>query len=121
MKAILSLALLLATLAVPALAQPPWDRDRYRPPPPPPVNRIAVPNLNGTWYNSGDSSQPCEIIQDWPSRRAQFVNEHGSSAWGTIRGDRVWIPDWSDGQSQGLEGRIRGDRIVWPDGNYWSR
>jgi hypothetical protein len=130
MKTILALALLLVAFAAPALAQPPFrprDPDRYRPRPPIRVERDRddfrreVPDLNGVWYMNGNRRAPCEITQDWPSRRAQFVNEHGSSAWGTIRGDRVLIPDWSDGTSDGLEGRIRGNRIVWPDGNYWSR
>ena len=55
--------------------------------------------------------------------RALFINEHGSRARGEIRGDQVWIPDWSSGNpyDDGLSGRIRGDRIVWPDGSYWSR
>jgi hypothetical protein len=123
MKTILSLALLLGTLAAPALAQPPYptrppirleprDRDDFR---------REVPDLDGVWYMNGNRNAPCQINQDWPSRRAEFVNEHGSSARGRISGDRVWIPDWTDGTSDGLEGRIRGNRIVWPDGNYWSR
>ncbi len=123
MKAMLALPLLLA-FVLPAPAQVGrWYPGRY-PPPPPPVQvvpRDRVPDLDGTWYMNGDPNKPCEIIQQGSGRRAEFINEHDSSAWGTIRGDRVWIPDWSDGYSQGLEGRIRGNRIVWPDGNFWSR
>jgi len=35
----------------------------------------------------------------------------------------VFIPDWSDGRSYGLSGRIRdgGRTIVWTNGDYWSR
>jgi hypothetical protein len=80
------------------------------------------PSLSGTWYNSGDPNQPCEIRQRWGSNRALFINEKGSEAEGFIRGDRVFIPDWGvDEDGEGLVGVIRGRRIVWPDGNYWSR
>jgi hypothetical protein len=98
-------------LAVPATAQ----YGRSRPPP------QAVPDISGTWYFNGDPNKPCQIIQYPPGRRAEFINENGSAAWGTVRGDRVWIPDWTDGESQGLEGWIKSDRIVWPTGTYWSR
>jgi hypothetical protein len=108
---VLPVGLLLLTLTVSAAAQGPGD---YGPPPPP------VPNLNGTWYLNGDPDKPCQISQRRLDGRALFTNEHGSEAWGTVRGDRVRIPDWSDGSSQGLSGRIRGDRILWP-GSYWSR
>jgi hypothetical protein len=103
---------LLLAFAVPAPAQVPW----YRGPMP-----DWVSDLNGTWSLNGNPAAPCRITQEWPDRRVLFTNEHGSSAWGTIRGDRVWIPDWSDGVSQGLEGRIRRDRIAWPNGSFWSR
>jgi hypothetical protein len=71
---------------------------------------------------NGNEDAPTQIVQPRRDGRALFINENGSRAWGTVRGDRVWIPDWTDGRgSDGLEGRIRGDRIVWPDGSYWSR
>jgi hypothetical protein len=79
-----------------------------------------APNLNGTWYLNGNPSAPCEIRQGRPDQ-ALFINEHGSQAWGTVYPDRVWIPDWSDGQSQGLRGTLEGNRIVWPTGSFWSR
>lgn len=50
---------------------------------------------------------------------ALFTNEHGSSAWGTVSGDRVFIPEWNEGR--GERGVIRGNRIVWPNGTYWAR
>ena len=96
-------------LAAPARAQ--WGPD-WGPP--------ALPNLNGTWYMHGNPDQPTEILQR-PSGRALFINEHGSRARGMVYPDRVFIPDWSDGSSRGLVGRVRGDRIVWPYGNFWSR
>jgi hypothetical protein len=91
-----------------------WDRGR---------SRERARDISGTWYLHGDLNAVCEIRQYGPDgRRALFINEHGSRAWGEVRGDRVWIPDWEDGfGNRRLEGRIRGDRIVWPDGNYWSR
>ncbi len=110
MKRMLMIVPTLLLLAVPAAAQR-WDDGR----------RDLVPNLNGTWYMNGDADLPCSI-ELRPGGRALFTNENGSAAWGQLRGDRVWIPDWSAGDGeQGLEGRIRGDRIVWPDGHFWSR
>jgi len=112
---VLSVALAFAVPA-PAQAQPrDWYRYRDR-------DQDRGPNIDGDWYMNGDPDQPCRIIQRRPDGRAVFVNEHGSRAAGTVRGDRVFIPDWSDSLGDdGLEGRIRGDRIVWPDGSYWSR
>jgi hypothetical protein len=92
-------------VALTVLVLPAQDRDR-------------ILNLSGTWYMNGDSNAPCEIRQQQGNSRALFVNEHGSGAWGQVRGDRVWIPDWNDGRGQ--SGQVRGNRIVWPDGNYWS-
>ncbi len=88
--------------------------------PPPPVPSF-VPNISGTWYMNGDPYLPCQIIQWRRDGSAEFVNERGSRTWGTVNGDRVWIPEWSDGRSRGLWGTIRGDRIVWPNGTFWSR
>ncbi len=83
----------------------------------------AVPAIGGVWYLNGNRDAPCRIIQAAPDGRALFINEHGSRARGEVRGDQVWIPEWSSGNPwvEGLSGRIRGDRIVWPDGSYWSR
>jgi len=113
------MAALVFAFAAPAQAQPRDDwsrwRDRDR-------DRDRVPSIGGVWYMNGDGDQPCLIIQRRPDGRAVFVNEHGSRAAGTVRGDRVFIPEWSNSfGDDGLEGRIRGDRIVWPDGSYWSR
>jgi hypothetical protein len=112
--------------AAPALAQPgpgpwsprrqkqvaPWEDDRVR---------YLIPNVSGTWYMNGNPNAPCEIVQRRPGDRAEFINENGSRAWGTVTRNSVWIPDWSDGWRQGLAGTIRDDRIVWPNGTYWSR
>jgi hypothetical protein len=118
MKRIIPIALLALAFAVPGFAQAqrywPWG-DR------PPRERRLVPRIGGTWYMNGDDDAPCQIIQRGSGRHALFINENGSRARGTVRGGRVFIPDWSDGESQGLVGRIRGNRIIWPNGTFWSR
>lgn len=79
-------------------------------------------SLAGLWFGDGNPSIPTQIIQPRPDGNALFINQHGSQAWGTIEGDRVWIPEWTDGRgSQGLLGVIRGDRIIWPNGSFWLR
>jgi hypothetical protein len=105
---ILPVGLLLLGFVGTAAAQRRWD---WGPPPP--------ADLSGTWYFNGDPNQPCQIIQRGPDR-ATVINERGSAARAFIRGDRLHVPEWSDGYTQGLTGRIRGDRILWP-GSYWSR
>jgi hypothetical protein len=115
MKTALSLAassFLLLTFAAPAVPQ------RFNDP----GFRNRIPNLNGIWYMHDDENLPCRIIQRRPDGRAEFINEHGQAAWGEISRDRVFIPDWNDGEgSDGLEGRIRGNMIIWPNGTFWSR
>src|SRR5262245_36282250 len=83
--------------------------------------RDRVPDLSGAWYMDGDRNKPCEIRQRRGDNRALFINENGDEAWGTIRGNTVSIPDWTDGERQGLRGTIRRNRIVWPNGSFWSR
>jgi hypothetical protein len=76
-------------------------------------------DLTGIWVNHANNGE-CEIVQIGPGR-ARFINEYSARGWATIRGNRVFIPDWYSGSTEGLVGRIRGERIVWPDGNYWQR
>ena len=83
--------------------------------------RIASPYLMGTWYLNGDPTKPAQISQQRPNGRTLFTNENGTSAWGTVQGDHIWIPSWSDGRRLGLEGILQNDRIVWPNGTFWSR
>jgi hypothetical protein len=83
--------------------------------------RVRLPDITGTWYMNGDRNCPCEVLQPRPHGDVEFINENGSRAWGVVRGDRVWIPQWNDGTKQGLQGVIWGKKIVWPDGNCWSR
>jgi hypothetical protein len=79
-----------------------------------------VPDISGSWYLNNNRDSPCKIIQRRPDGRAVFINEKGSRADGTIRGDRVLVPDWGD-EDGPLVGRLRADRIVWPDGSFWAR
>ena len=133
MKAIIVLALPLLALLAAAQAQaqersspeqtyqpPPAqlaqrDRDRDR-------DRDRVPDLSGTWYMNGDQNKPCEVRQRRGDRRAEFINERGESAWGTIDGDRIWVPDWvGKDNRRGMEGTVRRDQIDWRNGSSWSR
>jgi hypothetical protein len=122
-------ALLSLALVVPAQAQPPggsgWGQppsgyggQGYPPPPPSNYGGQGVPNISGVWYNNSNGGR-CQVIQQGPSGQALFINEQGNQAWGSIRGDTVFIPAWNNGQGQ--QGWIRGNRIVWPDGNFWAR
>ncbi len=112
MRKLIPFALLLL-LVFGVIGEAQW---RPFPPPPPPTA-----NLSGIWYLNGNPEAQCQIIQREPGR-ALFINEHGSQAWGSIRGDDIWIPDWSNGVSDGLRGRIRGNRIFWVGGgSFWSR
>jgi hypothetical protein len=116
MRKAITIAALLFVLAIPSLvmAQPGgW-------PPPSPRWREPGGDLSGTWFMHGDPDKPTYIEQRGPNE-ALFTNEKGDRAWGSIEGDRVWIPDWSDGRRRGLEGVLRPGRIVWPNGTYWSR
>ena len=105
-------SVLLLVFVAPAIPQPRDDGGL----------RNRVPNLNGTWYMHDDEDLPCRIIQRRADGRAEFINEHGQRALGSVSRDRVFIPDWNDGEgSDGLEGRIRGNMIIWPNGSFWSR
>ncbi|HEV3262349.1 MAG TPA: hypothetical protein VG013_36190 [Gemmataceae bacterium] len=113
MRRTIPIIVLLLAFVVPAWAAAQGDRGE---------RRGRVPDLDGTWYMNGDEDLPCQIIQRRLDGRAEFINEHGDRAAGTVRGDHVYIPDWTDGRgSRGLRGTIRRDRIIWPDGSYWSR
>jgi hypothetical protein len=126
MRTTIALALPLLALFTPLRAQA-QDRSRlseeYYPPPAAQVaQRNLTLDLSGTWYMNGDPNQPCEIRQRWPDRRALFINERGESAWGTVNGNRIWVPDWVGYDNRrGLEGSVRGNRIVWYNGSSWVR
>jgi len=124
MRTLIALALPLLTLIAPTQAQAQyrrWDSDRFFPPVQA-APRTRTPDLSGTWFMNGDPNQPCQVRQRWPERRALFINERGESAWGTIDGDRIWVPDWiGKDNRRGLEGTVRRDQIDWGNGSSWSR
>lgn len=100
--------------------RPGYYWDGYAGPRPRPFSN-AVPYIGGTWYMAGDRYLPCQIVQKGVDGRALFINERGDSAWGTVQGDTVLVPDWSDGRSPGLSGRIQGNQIIWGNGSFWIR
>jgi hypothetical protein len=70
---------------------------------------------------NGDRKAVCQIIQGKPGGDLEFINENGSGTRGVVRGDRVWIPEWSDGGRLSLQGVIRENKIIWPNNSFWSR
>jgi hypothetical protein len=122
MRYTLFVAFVLGAVGSQALAQflPQFPPD-FPPQFPQPFPPVVEPSyVQGLWFMNGDPNKPCEIRQR--DNRALFINEHGSRAWGTIRGQYVLIPDWSDGHgSDGVIGRVRGNRIIWPYGSFWAR
>ncbi|MGA9799280.1 MAG: hypothetical protein WBQ68_09735 [Terriglobales bacterium] len=77
-----------------------------------------TPNLDGTWYRSGDRSQRCSIRQR--KGNLQLRNESGQSASGSIdRRGRV-TTNWSGTQ---ITGKLSpdGNTIYWDNGTSWSR
>lgn len=133
MKSLLTAALTSAVLALPTTASAQFWQNNVAPPraqvypyanPYSNAPSYVAPNapvrLNGRWYMNGEPDKRTAILQYGPNR-ALFINEHGSQAWGTIAGNRVWIPTWSSSVGPGLVGTVWGGRIVWPDGSFWSR
>jgi hypothetical protein len=77
-----------------------------------------TPNLDGTWYRSGDRSQRCTIRQRKNS--IQLRNESGQAATGSIdRRGRV-TTNWSGAQITGTLSSD-GNTINWDNGTSWSR
>ena len=81
----------------PLEAQRPWWYWRSVSPPP----QVAVANLNGFWYLTGNPQAVCEIRQRWPATAAEFINEHGSprleQSWRTVFGFHAGVitaADW---------------------------
>lgn len=76
------------------------------------------PNLDGTWYRSGDHSQSCYIRQK--RKNLQLRNESGQSGSGSIDGRRHLTTNWSGTQIGGTLSPD-GDTIRWDNGTSWSR
>lgn len=77
-----------------------------------------TPNLDGTWYRSGDRSQRCSIRQR--KKDLQLRNESGQTATGSIDQRGHVTSNWSSTQ---IDGTISadGNTIYWNNGTSWSR
>ena len=77
-----------------------------------------LPNLQGTWYRSGNHAQACSIQQNRKS--LTFTNESGQSAQGQFLGPKHVTANWN---GQTINGNLvnNGGRINWDNGTWWSR
>jgi hypothetical protein len=76
------------------------------------------PNIDGTWYRSGNRSQACYIKQR--GKNLKLTNEAGAPATGSIDGKRHVTTNWN-GTTIGGTITSGGDRINWDNGTYWTR
>jgi hypothetical protein len=81
-------------------------------------NHGRVPNLQGTWYRSGNHSQACSIQQN--RKTLTFTNEAGQSAQGQFLGPKHVTANWN---GQTINGTLvnNAGRINWDNGTWWSR
>ena len=77
-----------------------------------------LPNLQGTWYQSGDHSKPCSISQSRDS--LTFTNEQGKRAQGSFTDSRHITSSWSGRTINGTLVNNAG-QINWDNGTMWSR
>jgi hypothetical protein len=76
------------------------------------------PNIDGTWYRSGNHSLACSIRQR--GKNLRLTNETGATATGSFDSKRHVTTNWS-GTTIGGTIVARGDRINWDNGTYWTR
>jgi hypothetical protein len=76
------------------------------------------PNIDGTWYQSGDRSKACYIKQK--GKNLKLTNESGATATGSFDEKRHVTTNWN-GTSIGGSITGNGDRIDWDNGTYWTR
>lgn len=76
------------------------------------------PNIDGTWYRSGDRSQSCYIKQR--GKNLKLTNESGATATGSFDGKRHFTTNWN-GTTVGGTLVSAGERINWDNGTYWTR
>lgn len=76
------------------------------------------PNIDGTWYRSGNHSQVCYIKQR--GKNLKITNEPGASATGSFDDKRHFTTNWN-GTTIGGTLTSSGDRINWDNGTYWTR
>jgi hypothetical protein len=81
-------------------------------------NHGRLPNLQGTWYRSGNHSQACSIQQN--RKNLTFTNESGQSAQGQFLGPKHVTANWN---GQTINGTLvnNAGRINWDNGTWWSR
>ena len=79
----------------------------------------TLPNLSGTWYQGGDSSKRCFILQH--GNTIQLTNERGEVATGSLLEPNRLTTNW--GPNLQIEGHISGSQqtIFWSNSTYWTR
>jgi len=77
-----------------------------------------LPNLQGTWYQSGDHSKACSISQSRDS--LTFTNEQGKRAQGSFTDPKHVTASWSGKTINGTLVNNAG-QINWDNGTMWSR
>ena len=77
-----------------------------------------LPNLQGTWYRSGNHSMACSIQQN--RKTLSFTNESGQTARGQFLGSKNVTANWG---GQTINGTLvnNAGRINWDNGTWWSR
>lgn len=77
-----------------------------------------LPNLEGTWYRSGNHSLACSIQQN--GQRLRFTNELGQTAQGSFLGSKHITARWG---GQTINGTLvnNAGRINWDNGTFWRR
>lgn len=76
------------------------------------------PNVDGTWYRSGNRSQSCYIKQH--RRSLSLTNESGQTGSGQTDGRWHLTTNWNGRQINGSLSRD-GNTIYWDNGTNWTR
>lgn len=77
-----------------------------------------TPNVDGTWYRSGNRSQACYIRQRRQS--LQLSNESGQKGSGSLDRRGHLTTNWSGTQVSGTLSKD-GNTIYWNNGTSWTR
>ena len=77
-----------------------------------------VPNLQGTWYRSGNRSQRCSIRRRGDTYT--LTNEASASATGSWDSRHQLTTNWSGTIITGFVAN-GGNRINWNNGTFWTR
>jgi len=76
------------------------------------------PNVDGTWYRSGDHSKGCYIRQR--RRNLNLTNESGQTGTGQTDGRWHLTTNWNGTQVSGSISKD-GNTIYWDNGTTWTR